>query len=80
MFHLLGQAVFGLIVGAIAKLLIPGRDPGGLIITMLIGLVGSLLGTFVGRAITKKADYSAHWIVSIIGAVVVLLVYRMIMR
>ncbi len=80
MFHLIGQAIFGLIVGIIAKLLLPGRDPGGLIMTMLIGVVGSMLGTFVGRAVTKKADYSAHWIVSIIGAVVVLMVYRMIMR
>ena len=50
MLHLLGQALFGLVVGAIDKLIFPGRDPGGVIVTALLGLVGSLIGTFVGRA------------------------------
>jgi uncharacterized membrane protein YeaQ/YmgE (transglycosylase-associated protein family) len=80
MFHLIGQAIFGLIVGAIAKLVLPGRDPGGLIVTMLIGLAGSLVGTFIGRAIKKEANYSAHWLMSILGAVILLFIYRMIMR
>ncbi len=80
MFHLIGQALFGLVVGVIAKLLIPGRDPGGLIMTMVLGVVGSLLGTYAGRAIKKDPNYSAHWLMSIAGAVVVLLVYRMLMR
>ena len=51
MLHLLWTALIGLIVGALAKLIIPGRDPGGIFITMLIGIAGSFLGTFLGRAI-----------------------------
>jgi len=80
MFHLIGQALFGLIVGAVAKLLLPGNDPGGIIVTMIIGLVGSVLGTFVGRAVRRNPNYSAHWLMSILGAVVVLVLYRMLMR
>ena len=75
MLHLLGQALFGLIVGAVAKLLVPGPDPGGIFVTMGIGLAGSLLGTLVGRAI-KGENYQAHWIMSILGAIVLLVLYR----
>jgi hypothetical protein len=49
MMHLLGQALFGLVVGALAKLIMPGQDSGGILITMLLGVVGSMVGTFVGR-------------------------------
>jgi uncharacterized membrane protein YeaQ/YmgE (transglycosylase-associated protein family) len=76
MMHLLGQALFGLVVGALAKLVMPGQDPGGIIITMLLGVVGSMLGTFVGRALWGGADYSAGWITSILGAIVLLAIYR----
>jgi uncharacterized membrane protein YeaQ/YmgE (transglycosylase-associated protein family) len=76
MFHLLGQAMFGLVVGVIAKMLVPGKDPGGLLLTMVIGVVGSLLGTFAGRMIKKDPNYSAHWLMSILGAVVLLVIYR----
>jgi uncharacterized membrane protein YeaQ/YmgE (transglycosylase-associated protein family) len=76
MMHLLGQALFGLVVGALAKLIMPGRDPGGIIVTMLLGVVGSLLGTFVGRALWGGADYSSGWITSILGAIVLLAIYR----
>ena len=48
---ILGWIVFGLVVGAIAKLLMPGRDPGGIIVTMVLGIVGALLGGFIGRAL-----------------------------
>ncbi len=72
--------MFGLIVGAIAKLLVPGHDPGGIIVTMIIGLVGALLGTFIGRAVRRNPDYSAHWLMSIVGAIVVLIIYRVIFR
>ena len=75
MLPLLGQALFGLIVGAVAKLLVPGPDPGGIFVTMGIGLAGSLLGTLVGRAI-KGENYQAHWIMSILGAIVLLVLYR----
>ncbi|HEY7142401.1 MAG TPA: GlsB/YeaQ/YmgE family stress response membrane protein [Methylomirabilota bacterium] len=76
MLHLLGQALFGLVVGAIAKLIMPGQDSGGILITMLLGLVGSMVGTFVGRALWGGADYSAGWITSILGAIVLLAIYR----
>jgi uncharacterized membrane protein YeaQ/YmgE (transglycosylase-associated protein family) len=75
---LLAALVVGLIVGAIAKLLMPGRDPGGIIVTMLIGVAGALLATFLGRALNWYGPgQSAGWIASVIGAVVLLLLYRM---
>ena len=78
MFHLIGQIIFGLIVGALAKLIMPGKDPGGIIITALIGMAGSLLGTFAGRMLWGGADYRSGWITSILGAVILLWVYRII--
>ena len=76
MFHLIGQAIFGLIVGALAKFLMPGKDPGGLIVTALIGLAGSMVGTFLGRTLFGSGNYSAGWIMSIIGAMILLGLYR----
>jgi uncharacterized membrane protein YeaQ/YmgE (transglycosylase-associated protein family) len=71
--------VVGLIVGAIAKLLVPGRDPGGWIVTILLGIAGAFVGTFLGRALgIYSTGQSAGWIASIIGAVVLLLIYRAI--
>ena len=80
MLHLLGQALFGLVVGAIAKLIFPGRDPGGWIVTALLGLVGSMIGTFVGRALWGGADYSSGWITSILGTLVLLAIYRAVKK
>jgi uncharacterized membrane protein YeaQ/YmgE (transglycosylase-associated protein family) len=80
MLHLLGQALFGLVVGAIAKLLFPGRDPGGVIVTALLGLVGAMIGTFVGRALWGGAGYSAGWITAILGTIVVLAIYRAVTK
>ena len=78
MFGILGWIVFGLIVGIIAKLLMPGRDPGGFIITTLLGIVGAVLGGYVGRALGMYGpNDSAGIFMSILGAVVVLLVYRL---
>jgi uncharacterized membrane protein YeaQ/YmgE (transglycosylase-associated protein family) len=78
MFGILGWIVFGLIVGIIAKLLMPGRDPGGIIVTMLLGIVGALLGGFVGRAMGLYGpNDGAGLFVSIIGAIAVLLIYRL---
>jgi uncharacterized membrane protein YeaQ/YmgE (transglycosylase-associated protein family) len=75
---ILGWIVFGLVVGAIAKLLMPGKDPGGLIITMVLGIVGALLGGFLGRALGMyNSNESTGFIMALVGAVVVLLVYRM---
>jgi uncharacterized membrane protein YeaQ/YmgE (transglycosylase-associated protein family) len=74
---ILGWIVFGLIVGAIAKLLMPGRDPGGIIITMVLGIVGALLGGFIGRALGMySADEPAGFIMALVGAVLVLFIYR----
>ncbi|MEP7339220.1 MAG: GlsB/YeaQ/YmgE family stress response membrane protein [Acidobacteriota bacterium] len=78
--HLIGQVLFGLVVGIIAKFLMPGKDPGGVIITAILGVVGSLIGTFIGRALWGGADYSAGWITSILGTVLLLAGYRMIRR
>jgi len=80
MFHLIGQLIFGFLVGVIAKFILPGKDPGGVIVTGLIGLAGSLLGTLVGRKLWGGAGYQAGWIVSILGAIVVLLIYHAVVR
>jgi uncharacterized membrane protein YeaQ/YmgE (transglycosylase-associated protein family) len=69
----------GLIIGAIAKLLMPGKDPGGCIITMLLGIAGAFVGTWIGRLFFGQA-YIAGWIMSIIGAMVLLLLYRLLFR
>ena len=75
---ILGWIVFGLIVGAIAKLLMPGRDPGGIIITMVLGIVGALLGGFIGRALGMYgSNESAGFIMALIGSVLVLAIYRL---
>lgn len=75
---ILGWIVFGLIVGAVAKLLMPGRDPGGIIVTMVLGIVGALLGGFIGRALgLYNEGEAAGFIMALLGAVAVLLIYRM---
>jgi uncharacterized membrane protein YeaQ/YmgE (transglycosylase-associated protein family) len=73
--HIIGQIIFGLVVGVIAKLLMPGRDPGGFIVTALLGMAGALVGTFIGRAIWG-ADYAAGWIAAIVGTILLLCLYR----
>jgi uncharacterized membrane protein YeaQ/YmgE (transglycosylase-associated protein family) len=78
MVGILGWIVFGLIVGIIAKLLMPGKDPGGFIVTTLLGIVGAVLGGYAGRAfgLYGAAD-SAGIFMSIFGAIVVLFIYRL---
>jgi uncharacterized membrane protein YeaQ/YmgE (transglycosylase-associated protein family) len=82
MISVLGWILFGLIVGALAKLVMPGRDPGGIIVTMLIGIAGSLLGGFLGRALGMYGanQQGAGFLMSFLGAVVLLVLYRMIAR
>jgi len=81
MMGLLGWAIFGLIVGALAKLLMPGRDPGGIIVTMLLGIVGAVLGGWVGQAVGMYGpNEPAGFIMSLLGAIVLLLLYRMFTR
>jgi uncharacterized membrane protein YeaQ/YmgE (transglycosylase-associated protein family) len=73
--------LFGLVVGVIAKLLMPGRDPGGFIITILLGIAGALLGGFIGRAMGFYGENeSAGWLISILGAIILLALYRMMVR
>ena len=68
----------GLIVGAVAKLIMPGRDPGGIIITILLGIAGALVAGFLGRALGwYRAGESAGFIASLIGAIILLAIYRM---
>ena len=78
---ILSWIVFGLVIGIIAKLLMPGRDPGGFIVTILLGVAGALVGGFIGRAMgLYTAGQSAGWIMSILGAIILLALYRMMMR
>ncbi|HSU86520.1 MAG TPA: GlsB/YeaQ/YmgE family stress response membrane protein, partial [Chthoniobacterales bacterium] len=74
---IIGTIIIGLVVGVIAKLLMPGRDPGGCIITILLGIAGAFVGTWIGR-LFWGSNYVAGWILSIIGAMILLLIYRMI--
>ncbi len=74
---LLWTALIGLIAGALAKAIMPGRDPGGLIITMLLGVAGAMLGTFLGRTVGwYQPGEAAGLIAAVIGAVVLLFLYR----
>lgn len=74
---LLWTALIGLLTGAIAKALMPGRDPGGIIVTMLLGITGAMLGTFLGRAVGWYDNSEAAGLVAaVIGAIVILFVYR----
>jgi len=78
MFGLLGWILFGAIVGAIAKLLMPGRDPGGFIVTMLLGIAGALVGGFIGRALHWYGpNDGAGFFMSLLGAILLLWIYRM---
>lgn len=79
--HLLWTLLIGLIVGAVAKLLMPGKDPGGFIITIVIGIAGSLLATFLGRALgLYREGASAGFIMSVIGAMILLFIYHKMFR
>ncbi len=78
MFGVIGWIIFGLIVGAIAKLIMPGRDPGGFIITTLLGIAGALLGGFIGRALGFYGpNDAAGFLMALVGAIILLLIYRM---
>jgi uncharacterized membrane protein YeaQ/YmgE (transglycosylase-associated protein family) len=73
--------IIGFIVGLVAKFLMPGRDPGGFIITALLGIVGAVVATFIGQAMgVYAAGQSAGFIGAVIGAIIVLAIYHMIRR
>lgn len=76
---LIGTLIIGLLVGAVAKLLMPGRDPGGCIITILLGIAGSFIAGYAGQAMGwYKQGEPAGFIASVIGAMLLLLLYRLI--
>jgi uncharacterized membrane protein YeaQ/YmgE (transglycosylase-associated protein family) len=75
--HIIGWIVFGLVVGIVAKFLMPGRDPGGFVITALLGIGGALVGGFVGRLIGwYGAGDPVGFVMAVVGSVIVLTVYR----
>ena len=78
---ILGWILFGLIVGALAKLVMPGKDPGGIIVTMLLGIAGAVLGGFAGRALGFYGPgEAAGWLMALLGSVILLWVYRLATR
>ena len=81
MFWLIGWIVFGLIAGIIAKAIMPGRDPGGAIVTILLGIAGSVVGGFIGRSLLYRGDSEPGMIMSmvfaVIGAIILLGAYRL---
>ncbi len=75
---IIGWIIFGLIVGAVAKLLMPGRDPGGWIVTILLGIAGALVGGFLGRAAGWYGpNDAAGFLMALVGALVLLGLYRL---
>jgi uncharacterized membrane protein YeaQ/YmgE (transglycosylase-associated protein family) len=79
-YGILGWIVIGGLAGAIAKLLMPGKDPGGCIITILLGIAGALLAGFIGRAIGwYEPNEGAGFIAAIVGAFLILLIYRLVL-
>ncbi|MEO8435599.1 MAG: GlsB/YeaQ/YmgE family stress response membrane protein [Pyrinomonadaceae bacterium] len=92
MFGILAWIIFGLIAGVIAKALMPGKDPGGCIITTLLGIVGAVIGGFIGRSLlgygqaadtmadVSKPGFLMSLVLAVIGAIIVLAVYRLISR
>jgi uncharacterized membrane protein YeaQ/YmgE (transglycosylase-associated protein family) len=78
--YIFGWIVFGLVVGIVAKFLMPGRDPGGFVITALLGMVGAVVGGFVGRMIGLYGEGDPiGFIMAVLGSIVVLVVYRVTM-
>lgn len=78
MFYILSTIIIGLIAGALAKLIMPGKDPGGIIITILLGIAGAFVATILGKALGFYGNgEGAHLIGATIGAVILLLLYRL---
>jgi uncharacterized membrane protein YeaQ/YmgE (transglycosylase-associated protein family) len=79
MLGILGWIIFGLIVGALAKLVMPGRDPGGVVVTILLGIAGALVGGFLGRTLGWYGPEDvAGYIMAIVGAILLLWIYRLV--
>jgi len=81
MFGFIGWIFFGLIVGVIAKLLMPGRDPGGFVITILLGIAGAVLGGWIGQALGLYGpQQSAGFFMALLGSILLLFLYRLVVR
>ena len=79
--HILWTIIIGFLAGLVAKFVLPGRDPGGFIVTTLIGIAGALLATYLGQAIGwYQAGHSAGFIGAIVGSIILLLLYRLIFK
>lgn len=81
MLHFVWMCIIGLVAGALAKLIMPGKDPGGIIVTILLGIAGSLVAGFLGRALgLYQPGQGAGLIMSVLGAIVLLVLYRLLKR
>jgi uncharacterized membrane protein YeaQ/YmgE (transglycosylase-associated protein family) len=81
MLHFIGTIIIGFLAGVIAKMLTPGRDPGGFIVTTLLGIIGAFVATYLGQAVGwYRADEGSGFIGAIVGAVIVLAIYHFVSR
>ncbi len=81
MLHLIGTIIIGFLAGVVAKLLTPGRDPGGFIVTIILGIIGAFVATYLGQAVGwYRADEGAGFIGAVVGAIIVLAIYHFIQR
>ena len=78
--HIIGWIVFGLIAGVVAKLLMPGKDPGGFIITILLGIAGSLIGGYIGSLVGVGGGGFTSFVLAVVGAMLLLMLYRLLRR
>ncbi len=80
-YGIIGWIIIGLLAGGIAKLLMPGKDPGGCIVTILLGVAGAVLAGYIGKAVGWYDEgEAAGFIAAIVGALIILLVYRLLLR
>ncbi len=81
MISFIGDIIIGGLAGLLAKFLMPGRDPGGFVITILLGIAGAVVATFLGQSLGwYRPGQSAGFIGAVVGAVIILLIYRMVAR
>lgn len=79
--HIIWTIIIGFLAGLIAKLIMPGRDPGGFIITTLLGIIGAVVATYIGQAVGwYRAGQGAGFIGAIVGAIILLILYRLLFR
>ena len=79
--HIIGIIIIGFLAGVVAKLLMPGRDPGGFIVTTLLGIIGAFVATYLGQAIGwYRADEGAGFVGAVVGAVILLAIYHFVKR